>query len=116
MRRGKNRGKGSLLSEIMLWISLERLSVFGLAWRLADDRGRWSWKRVINKHFNRAGERCQQAMDLRRALWRPSRSHYKSKVPHTITVLSAYVCVTERGKQSRDLRRWSVCVAIAANT
>lgn len=61
MRRGKNRGKGSLLSEIMLWISLERPSVFRLAWRLADDRGRWSWKRVINKHFNRAGERCRQA-------------------------------------------------------
>lgn len=61
MRRGKKRGKGSLLSEIILWISLERPSVFGLAWRLADDRGRWSWKRVINKHFNRAGERCRQA-------------------------------------------------------
>lgn len=58
---GKKRGKGSLLSEIMLWISLERPSVFGLAWRLADDRGRRSWKRVINKHFNRAGERCRQA-------------------------------------------------------
>lgn len=61
MRRGKKMGKGSLLSEIMLWISLERPGVFGLAWRLADDRGRWSWKRVINKHFNRAGERCRQA-------------------------------------------------------
>lgn len=58
---GKKREKGSLLSEIMLWISLERPSVFGLAWRLADDKGRWSWKRVINKHFNRAEERCRQA-------------------------------------------------------
>lgn len=58
---GEKWGKASLLSEIMLWISLERPSVFGLAWWLADNRGRWSWKRVINKHFNRVGERCRQA-------------------------------------------------------
>lgn len=51
----------SLLSEIRLRISLERPGVFELAWRLADDRGRWSWWRVINKHFSRAGKRCRQA-------------------------------------------------------
>lgn len=39
----------------MLWIAVERPGVFGLAWRLADDRRRWSWRRVINKHFNRLG-------------------------------------------------------------
>lgn len=49
----KGGKRGFSFSEIMLWISLEQPSVFGLAWRLADDRGRWSWKRVINKHCNR---------------------------------------------------------------
>lgn len=32
-----------------------------LAWQLAENRGRQSWKRVINKHFNGTVERCRQA-------------------------------------------------------
>lgn len=47
--------------KIRLQISLERPGVFELAWRLADDRGRWSWWRVINKHFSRTGKKCRQA-------------------------------------------------------
>lgn len=54
----------SLLSEI----SLERPGLFELAVRLADGSRRWSCcRRVINKHFSRAREKCRQPSGHRAA-------------------------------------------------
>lgn len=110
MREGKKkRGKGSLLSEIILWISLERPSVFGLAWRLADDRGRWSWWRVINKHFNRAGKRCRQASGHAPSLgWLAPLQVTKHE--QTAARQHCTVCVTE-GDRGGKTWEGGVCVA-----
>lgn len=102
MKRGEKEGKGFSFSEIMLWISLEQRSVFGLAWRLADDRGRWSWKRVINKHFNRAGERCRPASGLGPSLgWLASLqvTLHEQTLAHQHCTVCVYVCVWQRDRK-----------------